>query len=179
MIKIKIDEKTNNFSNTHNRGMTFEKEINESNEFYKDENIALIYKRPTPIKVIKSKNSVITEAVFEDVSTTDYNGVYKGRYIDFEAKETTSKTSLSLANIQKHQLEHMENVIKNGGISFLFVNFIELDLYYILSSELLLNYIKENKKKSIPVSYFEEHAYKVKRMLNPPLNYIEYLELQI
>ena len=76
-----------------NRGMSLEEDINLSNDFYRDSGIALINKRPTPINIVKvdySRGARITDAYFEKQSTTDYNGVYKGRYIDFEAKNTKS-----------------------------------------------------------------------------------------
>jgi len=43
---------------------------------------------------------MIKEAYFKQASTTDYNGVYKGRYIDFEAKETKLPSSFPLKNIK-------------------------------------------------------------------------------
>ena len=36
-----------------NRGMTLERELNSSNLYYKEENIAYIYKKPTPIKLVQ------------------------------------------------------------------------------------------------------------------------------
>lgn len=51
---------------------------------------------------------MINEAYFRTPSTTDYNGVYQGYYIDFEAKETKNKTSFPLNNIHDHQVEHMK-----------------------------------------------------------------------
>ena len=82
-----------NFLNTYaNRGMDLENDINISNEHYRNIDKALIYKKPTPIKISKvnypAKNkAIISEAFFEIPSTTDYNGIYKGKYIDFDAKE--------------------------------------------------------------------------------------------
>ena len=79
-----------------NRGMTLESELNFSNEYYRDIDKAYIYKKPTPIKITKvdypsRDKAVIKEAFFTVPSTTDYNGIYKGKYIDFEAKETKNK----------------------------------------------------------------------------------------
>ena len=82
-----------------NRGMNLEEEINISNEYYKDRGIALITKRPTPINIVKvdyTKGAKIIDAYFEHQSTTDYNGVYKSRYIDFEAKSTNNKCDFPL-----------------------------------------------------------------------------------
>ena len=77
-----------------NRGMNLEESINLSNDFYIENNIALITKRPTPINVVKvdySKGCKIVDAYFEKQSTTDYNGLYKTKYVDFEAKVTKSR----------------------------------------------------------------------------------------
>ena len=72
-----------------NRGLTLEDELNITNKYYLVKRIACIHKKPTPIQVVTvGKNSKITEAFFKTPSTTDYNGVYKSKYIDFEAKET-------------------------------------------------------------------------------------------
>ena len=65
-----------------NRGMGLENDINLSNEFYIKTNRAIITKRPTPINIVKvdyEKGAKIVDAYFEKQSTTDYNGVYKGR----------------------------------------------------------------------------------------------------
>lgn len=62
---------------------------------------------------------IIKEGFFKEPSTTDYNGLYNGKYIDFEAKETNNKTSFPLDNIHKHQIEHIRNVINNKGIVLL------------------------------------------------------------
>ena len=67
--------------------------------------------------------AVINEAYFRTPSTTDYNGVYNGYYIDFEAKETKNKTSFPLNNIHDHQVEHMKNAFLQKGIVFLIIRF--------------------------------------------------------
>ena len=89
-IKIKNISKEINYKN---RGMTLENDINKTNEYYKEIEKAYIYKKPTPIKIVKvdypsREKAIIKEAYFTIPSTTDYNGLYKGKYIDFEAKET-------------------------------------------------------------------------------------------
>ena len=75
-----------------NRGMFLENIINETNNYYLEKDRAIIYKKPTPIKVLNveyrtKKTTMINKAVFSHTSTLDYNGIYKGHYIEFDAKE--------------------------------------------------------------------------------------------
>ena len=108
-----------------NRGMFLESIINESNSYYVVTDKALIFKKPTPIKVINvtfpNNKAVINKAVFDHISTLDYNGLYRGKYIEFDAKETTNKTSFPLSNIKEHQLKHIESVLRHKGIAFLII----------------------------------------------------------
>ena len=102
-----------------NRGMDFESEITETNLYYREKGLALFDKRPTPINVVKvdyTHGPKITEAYFEAQSTTDYNGVYKGKYVDFEAKSIHGKTSFPLSNIPKQQIEHLKEVLRQGMV---------------------------------------------------------------
>ena len=161
-----------------NRGMTLENDINITNDYYRLNNIALIYKKPTPIKVIKTnyEKTRIQDAFYEMKSTLDYNGVYKGKYIEFDAKETTSKTSFPLANIHKHQLEHMKNVILHKGIVFLIIRFVSLNKTYLVMGNDIINYIDINKRKSLPLTFFQEYGHIINLKYNPRVNYIEILD---
>ena len=162
-----------------NRGMDFEHDINLSNEYYRDKGICLITKRPTPINVVKvdySKGALITNAYFEEQSTTDYNGVYKGKYIDFEAKNTQSKTSFPLANITKHQIEHLKLVLKHGGIAFFVINFQKYDEAYLLDANYVIHFFEKEERKSIPYSLIKEKGILIKKGYNPRLYYIDAVE---
>lgn len=177
-IKKSEDKKTVSLKrhlSSANRGMDLEGDINESNLYYKEKNLCLITKRPTPINVVKvdySKGAIITNAYFEKQSTTDYNGVYKSRYIDFEAKQTKSKTSFPLANISKHQIEHLEGVIKHGGIAFFIIEFVSKDEVYLLDASYVIAYYKNGNRKSIPYDKFLEVGHKIKRGYAPRLDYL-------
>jgi len=167
---------------THkNRGMTLENDINETNEYYREIDKAYIYKKPTPIKITKvdypsRDKAVIKEAFFTVPSTTDYNGIYKGKYIDFEAKETKNKTSFPLANIHSHQIEHIKNVYKHNGVVFLIIRFVTLNKTYLLLGKEFINFITDNTRKSIPLSFFEEHAYLLKDGYRPRLDYLKIID---
>ena len=164
-----------------NRGMTLEADINLSNEYYRDIDKAYIYKKPTPIKITKvdypsRDKATIKEAFFTVPSTTDYNGIYKGKYIDFEAKETKSKTSFALNNIHPHQIKHIENINNNQGIAFLIVRFTSLSETYLLPAKQFLNFINTEKRKSIPREFFQTNAYLIKDNYNPRLDYLKIVD---
>ena len=161
-----------------NRGMSLESELNESNTYYKNEKVAFIYKKPTPIKLVKVDyhKNLIKEGYFEKPSTTDYNGIYKGYYIDFEAKETTSKTSFPLSNIHPHQIEHIRNIKNAGGISFLIVRFTTLDKTYYLTGEDFLSFLEKETRKSIPISYFNENGFILKNTFQPRIDYLKIVD---
>lgn len=161
-----------------NRGMTLENDINITNDYYKNNNIALIYKKPTPIKVIKVNyaKTRILDGFYETQSTLDYNGIYKEKYIEFDAKETRSKTSYPLSNIHSHQLEHIKNVLYFKGIVFLIIRFVMLDKTYLVMGNDLINYINYIERKSIPLSFFEEYGHLLTLKYTPRLDYLSIID---
>lgn len=162
-----------------NRGMTLEEDINITNEYYLKNNIACIYKKPTPIGIVKvdyknGNDVVIKEAYFKTPSTTDYNGIYKGKYIEFDAKECKNKTSFPLSNIKTHQITHIKNVIRHGGIIFLII-FINNE-FYLLKGESLINYINTEERKSLTIDYIKNNAYKINEGYMPRLDYLRIVD---
>ncbi|MBD7986085.1 Holliday junction resolvase RecU [Sporosarcina sp. Sa2YVA2] len=182
-VQQQITSKNKNFSFS-NRGKTLEEELNESNEFYLSRSIAVIHKKPVPIQIVHVKYpvrsaAVITEAYFRSPSTTDFNGVWKGKYIDFEAKETTSRTSFPLNNIHDHQVEHMKKVTEHDGIAFLIVKFTSLERYFIVPYD----YFEEKwerkiagGRKSITLKEIEDMSIEIEAGFNPRLDYLAALE---
>lgn len=161
------------------RGMTFEKLINESNQYYLAKNIAVIHKKPTPIQVVtvdypKRSAVKITEAYYKEASTTDYNGVYKGYYIDFEAKATKLKTRFPLNNLQEHQIDHMISCQKQGGIVFLLIYFSTLKECYLMPFSDIKAFWCDNAsgQKSIPYTYIKKNCYAVPFKLRPRVDYL-------
>lgn len=162
-----------------NRGMNLENDINLSNEYYTDKGIALITKRPTPINIVKvdySHGAKITDAYFEKQSTTDYNGVYKGKYLDFEAKNTKSKTSFPLSNIEVHQIEHLKKVLEHGGIAFFIIQFQLLNEVYLLDASFVIHYYEHGERKSIPYEVFQKEGILIEQGYSPRLYYIDAVE---
>lgn len=162
-----------------NRGMDLESDINLSNEWYRDQDIAVITKRPTPINIVKvdySRGARITDAYFEKQSTTDYNGVYKGRYIDFEAKNTKNKTSFPLSNIEQHQIDHLKRVIRHGGIAFFIIQFQSRQEVYLLDAKFVIEFWEKGERKSIPYEIFLQDGILIKQGYSPRLYYIDAIE---
>ena len=173
-------QKVNNHSYS-NRGKTLEDDLNESNEYYLSRNIAVIHKKPVPIQIVNvnypsRSAAVITEAYFRTPSTTDFNGVWNGQYIDFEAKETKSKTSFPLQNIHEHQVEHMKSVMNQGGITFLIVGFSSLDRYFVVPYDIIeakWDRMKEGGRKSIAIAEFESETFEIELGYMPTLDYLK------
>lgn len=173
-----MNYRTNFNSSFANRGMGLENDINETNKYYRDYDIALIYKKPTPIRITKTnyQSMRVIDGFFECPSTLDYNGIYKGYYVEFDAKETKSKTSFTINNIHEHQIDYIKKVLKHNGIVFLIVRFSLLNKDYILGGKVLIDFINDNERKSIPLSYFEDNCYELNIKYAPRLDYIKYVD---
>ena len=170
---------SSNQINYSNRGMDLEQLINETNDYYVEKNIALIYKKPTPIGISEAvyteHGRIIKNGYFKAPSTLDYNGIYKGKYIEFEAKETQSTTSFPLANFHEHQLAYIPKVIEHGGICFILIKMNHK--VYLLPGTDLVEFIKTNTRKSIPFSYIEEKGWEITEKSTPALDYLKVVDV--
>lgn len=185
-IKRKIQEKTTNYANL---GMTLEGDIEVSNAYYLSHDIAVIHKKPTPIQVVNvsypARNKAkITEAYYKTPSTTDFNGVFDGLYIDFDAKETNSGTSMPLKNVHPHQIEHLRGVDQHGGIAFLIVHFKKYNQYFLLPARVLFEYWdlqdhEEKGRKSIPYQTFLDRAFLIPFGYQPRLDYLKVVKANL
>lgn len=166
-----------------NRGMNLESLLNDTNEYYRLHGRAIIHKKPTPLQIVKvdyPKRSAakVTEAYFKQASTTDYNGVYRGKYIDFEAKETNNKTSFPLGNFHDHQITHMRECERHGGVCFVIIRFSRYNTQYVLSMKQLLLWWEQRDggRKSIPLSYIKQEAIEVPTRAMPVIDYLTAIE---
>lgn len=185
-----VDKKTNQKRPIEygKRGMSFEDMINESNRYYLARHLAVIHKKPTPIQIVnvdypKRSAAKITEAYFKQASTTDYNGVVNGRYIDFEAKETKNKTNFPLNNFHDHQIQHMKACQEQGGICFVLLWFSSLRRCFFLEFNLLYDYWQrqEVERKSIPLKEIEKNGIECTLGIAPQIDYLaaikQYIQL--
>lgn len=163
--------------NYKNRGMDLEAIINEACTYYLEKNMAVIYKKPTPIGVVDvdyKNGAVIKKAYFKEPSTLDYNGIYKGKYIEFDAKECHDKTSFPLKNIHEHQIMHIRRILEHGGYAFLIISM--NNEYFLFRGEDLLEFIKQNNRKSIPFHIIKEKGYSLFYKYHIGLDYLKGIE---
>lgn len=178
-----MERRVTNNDTYRNRGKTLEDELNESNAYYLSRNIAVIHKKPVPIQIVKvnypnRSAAVITEAYYRTPSTTDYNGVWNGKHIDFEAKETKNKTSFPLQNLHAHQVEHMKSVYNQNGITFLIIRFSTLNRYFILPYQMMIDKwerMTNGGRKSIALTELEEETLEIKIGFMPTIDYLKAL----
>ncbi|WP_074924533.1 Holliday junction resolvase RecU [Salinicoccus halodurans] len=162
------------------RGMTLEKDLDFANSFYLEHGRAVIHKKPTPVQIVNvdypSRNKAkISEAYFKVPSTSDYNGLYKGKYIDFEAKETRNETRFPFINIHEHQVQHMHQCYMHGGIVFIIIKFSLYDETYLLPFEKFLPYWERflnDGRKSIRYTDIKEDSLSLKTGINPRIDYL-------
>lgn len=177
--KIRKEAKQQKIEVSHsNRGMNLEGMLNQSNDYYKERDIALIFKKPTPIGIVdvayENRKKIIKKAYFKAQSTLDYNGLYRGKYIDFEAKECLLKTAFPLSNIHEHQTEHIRGVLKHGGIAFIII--MMNNIVYLLDGNDYIWYIDNKMRKSIEYAYIQEKGLVIKEGYYPRLDYLKVVD---
>lgn len=169
---------------TSGRGMSLEEDINQSNETYLIKDVAVVHKKPTPIQIVSvdypSRNKAkITEAYFRTASTTDYHGVYKGRALDFEAKETKNKTLFPLNALHEHQVTHLRNVHRHGAIAFLIIRFYELNETFLIFAKDFLPYIEDKDIRSLSIAWLREKGHLISGSYRIPCDYLSVIDKTI
>jgi len=149
-----------------NRGMSFEQLLDYSNRIYENAGVAIINKRPTPVKIMGQNERGMIHGYLEKPSTVDYDGVYKGRAIVFEAKSTKELTRFPLGNIHDHQVEYLRKCHACGAVAFLLIEFVAHQTVYLFPYGMLAQYWERAKSgkrgtKSIPLSEMDVYAYQV------------------
>ncbi|WP_028044684.1 Holliday junction resolvase RecU [Candidatus Stoquefichus massiliensis] len=165
---------------TAHRGMSLEEDISLSNQYYLDTNKAVIYKKPTPVQIVKvdyprREAAKIVEAYYKTPSTTDYNGLYRGRYVDFEAKETKVKT-FPFGNISKHQIDHLQKIIDHGGIAFVIIAFTSLNEVYLIDASYIICDYYHSQRKSITYERIKSVGHVITQGYQPRLDYLKVID---
>ena len=163
------------------RGMRLEKDINMTNDSYLSDDTAVIHKKPTPVTIVKvdyprREAAKITEAYFKIPSTTDYNGIYKGKYIDFEAKECASRTSFPLKSIHLHQIRHLDSILHHGGIAFVIVRWVEFDETWFVPARKMIEFYDNASRHSIPYDWFQANGILIPSSYIRPVDYLKIVD---
>lgn len=162
-----------------NRGMVFEAMIDLTNQRYDRLGLAVVNKRPTPVKVLKIAAGRITSGYYEKASTVDYDGLIPGgRSIVFEAKSVNSLDRFDLKNLHDHQVDYLLKCHKMDGIAFLLVEFKKHRKTYLLPYTVLRYFWEAYKRKqgsSIHITDFDVHAYEVLQG-RVPIDYLQAVE---
>ena len=144
------------------RGSQFEEMINMTNDKYRELGLALVQKIPTPIKPVEiDDNRHITLAYFEQRSTVDYIGVVQTYPLCFDAKECSLDT-FALSNVHEHQYKFMADFERQGGISFLLINFVKSEkIYYMRFKELdfFFKRAEQGGPKSFKITELDENYF--------------------
>ncbi|MCP3026633.1 Holliday junction resolvase RecU [Halobacillus sp. A5] len=165
--------------NQGKRGMGLENIINLTNDTYLRKGLAVINKRPTPVKVMKSKGTKVLSGFYESKSTVDYDGVFKGRAICFEAK-STGERRFPLNNIHQHQMDYLYQADRAGALCFFLIEFRKMNQVYLVPFSVVQHYTEHAKlggRKSIPFDDFNYYAAgEVASGNGVPLDYLPLLE---
>lgn len=163
----------------YHRGDAFEEIINWSNKAYQMQHIALIQKISTPMKPVRVKGNIVG-AYYEEKSTLDYIGTYKGIPIAFDAKETNETDKFPLKNIADHQVMFMKEWTSHGGHAFLLVHLKKINRVYRLDWNTLdrywqehINHPREKGFHHIPLNEFDLNCKLIKSRNGIALDYLD------
>lgn len=162
------------FNQFSNRGMFLETLINQTAWYYEQQGRCIIFKRSVPVSIYKNDDNVVCAKVLSK-SGSDYYGIYKGRMIDFEAKQTANDFFI-LANIKKHQWEHLIKIHKFNGISFVLLHLLTIDAYYVIDIDKIIEYQNTTK---LSIEWICTNGYKIELVFPGILDLEAYLENKI
>lgn len=160
--------------NTSNKiGSTFEAKLIRVFNKYRKEGKAYIIKIPGEVTIIRKGSKIVNALHRQKSDCLDFLGLMpNGKGIVFEAKTTKNKTSFPLSNIQDYQYELAEELLGYVKSVFYIIEFRELNEIYLVHSNKIKEFINNNERKSIPVSWFRE---KENATLMEDLDILKYL----
>ena len=136
-----------------NRGMKFEKLIQNKCDELKEQGVALINKVPTEIKMIRNGARIVNAFAVEQSKFVDFCGILKEKPFALEAKETKNKTSFPFSNIKDTQIEFFKQWTELGGLGYYIIRFEENKKVFLVASNNLHNCINTIDRKSVPYDY--------------------------
>ncbi|AHI52665.1 Holliday junction resolvase RecU [Spiroplasma culicicola] len=153
-----------------NKGMFLETIINLSLVYLQEFGL-LLNKISLPSRTISIENNIMNSILLQN-DFCDYVGLYKGIYVEFDAKET-EKDYFNPNNIKLKQIEKLKLVRKMKAISFVLIYFHKYERYFAVDIALF----DQIKVKKIPFEWFiqngiEVHLDKIYLNLIPVVNHL-------
>lgn len=160
--------------NHKNRGMFLEKIVNNTIEFYYQNDIAIFHKKNLDISFkAVNKDLALNDAFILKKSTVDYYGIYKGIFIAFEAK-STNENALNLKQIPEHQWKYLLKIRKHFGCAFFVIFFKQLEKFYIVNVDKI-----DFSWKSIPVDFLKKQGFEIALTYPGIIDFIGYIDQMI
>ena len=114
-----------------NRGMSLEEFITYSNQSYRRDGVAVVWKVPTPFKPIRNAYGQVVSCKVDGKSCVDYLGRVGTVPIAIEAKETKD-TSIQFNRVEDHQADFMDSFFgQNEAIGLVVVSFSLTSFYAV------------------------------------------------
>lgn len=149
-----------------------------TNNQYRNNNYADVRKVPPPVTILDVTGNQV-KGKLEKSTWVDYSGIYKGKSIIFDAKETKLKR-FPLENLTDDQYKLLHSWPLNGATAFLLICFWiegknEPEIYYLRFDQLEAVWIGQNNggAKSIPLQFFRDHCARIKSCIYT----VHYLEV--
>lgn len=114
-----------------NRGQPLEDLIILANRQYRAQGIAVVHKVPTAWIPLRDSQGRVVNAKVEEKAAVDFLGCYRGRPLAFDAKQC-SDVRIRWDRVEEHQAEFLEDWVKDGGIGFVLVGFINIYRFFIV-----------------------------------------------
>lgn len=162
--------------NKANLGKQLERLLDMAHNQYRNKGVADIRKVPTPVQITGNNRGNIKGYVTKG-EWVDYVGVFNGKAIVFDAKETNSATSFPLRNVSDHQYQLLKSWDAKGAVAFLIIQFTKKyeEIYIIRFSDLEEWWEQSlaGGRKSIPYNHFFEKCRRVKSSNGIVLDYLQ------
>lgn len=164
-----IKKKTNSKDGHKNRGLKWEKVINDKLTEYRKQGLCFIQKIPTEFTIIRNGPKIVSAFPKKQTESVDFIGAKQFLPVALEAKETKNKTSFPINNIETHQIKFLDEWCDKQGVGYYFIRFTTLERIFLIDA-ITLNkeiHIREQKieqqrgDKSLTLEWFEQNSIEV------------------
>ena len=103
---------------------------------------------------------------FAKKGNCDYYGIYQGKYITIEAKQTINKNKFALKNILDHQIDILDTIWKLQGYSFILFYFEATNQICLTAWPILKKLIDQETKKYLKIENIITNSYLIEKKGN-------------